>query len=93
VVEAVDGHDALAKASELRPDLIFLDLHMPGRDGFSVCQELRKIAGFASVPIVAMTAGLMNGECEKALASGFSEFLSKPVRIAFLRERVAVLLA
>jgi CheY-like chemotaxis protein len=83
LAEAADGHDALAKASELRPDLIFPDLHMPGRDGFNVCRELRKIAGFASVPIAAMTAGLMNGESEKALASGFSGFLSNPVRILY----------
>lgn len=93
VVEAVDGEDALLKAAAALPDLIMLDIHMPGQDGFAVCDALRGMPAFASVPIVAMTAGLMNGEREKALESGFSEFLPKPIRIGVLRERIAALLA
>ncbi len=93
VVEAVDGEDALLKAAAARPDLIMLDIHMPGPDGFAVCDALRGMPGFASIPIVAMTAGLMNGEREKALESGFSEFLAKPIRIVVLRETIAALFA
>ena len=92
VVEAADGAEALDRASESEPDLILLDIHMPRRDGFSACAELRLDPRFAGLPIVAMTAGLMGGERERALASGFTEFLSKPVSMATLRGIVAQLL-
>lgn len=92
VVEAGDGDEALRQAAAGVPDLILLDIQMPGRDGFSVCAALRADVRFAAVPIVAMTAGLMHGERERALAAGFSEFLGKPISVGTLRRVVAELL-
>ncbi|MDQ1470730.1 MAG: two-component system, cell cycle response regulator DivK [Bryobacterales bacterium] len=92
VLEAADGDEAVRLASESPPDLILLDIQMPGRDGFAVCTELRADPRFALVPIIAMTAGLMRGERERALAAGFSEFLGKPISLRTLRTTVAGLL-
>ena len=89
VFEACDGVEAVNRASEVAPDLIMLDIHMPGLDGFAVCAELRADPRFEEVPIVAMTAGLMRGEHERAIAAGFSEFLGKPISMAVLRGVVA----
>ena len=88
-MEACDGLEAVNRAWELPPDLILLDIQMPGLDGFGVCAQLRADPRFEEVPIVAMTAGLMRGEHERAIAAGFSEFLGKPISMAVLRGVVA----
>jgi two-component system cell cycle response regulator DivK len=89
LIEAGDGDEAIACSYLSIPDLILLDIHMPGRDGFSVCATLRADPRFAQVPIIAMTAGLMHGEKERALEAGFSDFVGKPISIRALREMVA----
>lgn len=93
VIEAQDGLEALRYARETHPDLIILDIHMPGRDGFQIIQELRQDPAFAPTPIVALTASAMQGDRERAIASGFTGYLTKPIRLAALREEVARLLA
>jgi CheY-like chemotaxis protein len=92
VVEAADGNEAVKRATESVPDLILLDIQMPGRDGFNVCTTLRTDPRFSNVPIIAMTAGLMQGERDRAMSAGFSEFLAKPISLAVLRRTVADLL-
>jgi len=89
VVEAADGGEALAKAQATRPDLILLDLQMPVMDGFAVAAALRQDPGFAATPIVALTASAMQGDREKALATGFTAYITKPVRLASLRTEIA----
>jgi CheY-like chemotaxis protein len=88
-VEASDGDEAVDLALATMPDLVLLDIHMPGRDGFAVCAALRADARLATAPIVAMTAGLMRGERERAVSAGFTEFLAKPISVRTLREFVA----
>lgn len=92
VHEAKDGVEALASARILRPDLIILDLHMPRLDGFGVIEQLRRDANFAVTPIVALTASAMMGDKERALALGFTGYITKPIRLATLRSEVARLL-
>src|SRR4051812_44547852 len=92
VFEAVDGTDAAAKAVDVLPDLILLDIHMPGMDGLTLCSRLREDPRFANTPIIALTAGLMGGEKERAIEAGFSEFLSKPISLSALRQTVVRLL-
>jgi len=55
VSEASDGFEALQYARQLQPDLVILDLHMPGLDGFGVLAELRRDRNFAAIPIMALT--------------------------------------
>ncbi|HLW54554.1 MAG TPA: response regulator [Candidatus Angelobacter sp.] len=92
VIEASDGEEALQTARAEIPDLILLDLHMPRRNGYEVLIELRKDQRFVAVPIVAVTASAMQGDREKALAAGFSGYLSKPLSLANLRSEIQRLL-
>lgn len=85
VWEACDGPAAVLTTWRVLPDLIFLDLCMPGIDGFEVLREIRRTPEFAVTPIVALTAGALNGDCEKALAAGFTRYLARPVSPDTLR--------
>jgi CheY-like chemotaxis protein len=88
ISEASDGIEALRYAREIEPDLIILDLHMPGVDGFGVVSELRREPKFADTPIMALTASAMQGDKERALAAGFSSYVSKPIPLQSLRAEV-----
>jgi CheY-like chemotaxis protein len=92
VIEAADGIEALRLARETLPDLIILDIHMPGRDGFGVIEELRRDPQFAATPVVALTASAMQGDRERALGLGFTGYITKPIRLSALREEVERLL-
>ncbi|MGA3202268.1 MAG: response regulator [Bryobacteraceae bacterium] len=92
VYEAADGGEALNSARDIHPDLIILDLHMPGLDGFGVIEEIRRDAQLAATPVMALTASAMQGDREHALALGFTSYLAKPIRLSNLRKEVARLL-
>ena len=92
VSEAADGIEAVRYAREVAPDLIILDLHMPGLDGFGVLEELRRDEKFATTPIMALTASAMQGDRARALAAGFDSYVSKPIPLPALREEVERLL-
>ena len=91
VVEARDGVEALTVASEVQPDLIILDLRMPGLTGLEAMARLRNGPAFAT-PVIAATAFAMEGDSERALAAGFTAYLTKPFRLDELRALVARLL-
>ena len=92
VSEAGDGAEAVRVAQQIEPDAILLDLQMPSLDGFGALEQLRADPRFAALPIVALTANAMHGDREKALAAGFTSYLSKPVTLKALREELARLL-
>lgn len=93
VTEAADGRQAIDMARQCDPDLLLLDLQMPGLDGFGVLNELRTDPRFSAVPFVALTASAMQGDRERALAAGFTAYITKPVNLAALRRELAGLLA
>lgn len=72
--------------------MIILDIHMPGRDGFGVVEELRKNPAFSTTPIIALTASAMQGDRERAMALGFTGYITKPIRLDALRQEVERLL-
>ena len=92
ILEAADGGEALQKARAENPDMILLDLQMPVRNGYEVLSELRKDSRYATLPIIALTASAMQGDREKALAAGFTAYLTKPVTLAYLRNEIQRLL-
>ena len=92
VFEAANGVEALEQARRVHPDLIILDLHMPGLDGFGVMQELRRDQTLAGTPVMALTASAMMGDRERALSAGFTGYIAKPIRLSALRAEVERLL-
>jgi two-component system cell cycle response regulator DivK len=79
VQAARDGMEGVARAASLMPDLILLDIQLPGMDGYTIAQRLRKNPDLASVPIVAVTSYAMPGDREKALEAGCSGYIEKPI--------------
>lgn len=88
--EAGDGEAAVRKAAELRPDLVILDLHLPGVDGFAVLERLRREA--SGVPVIVCSAAGRRENVVRALRLGASDFLAKPVAEERLFAAVARLL-
>lgn len=85
---AMDGKSALKKAMKNPPDLILLDIMMPGMDGYEVCQRLKKDPTTRNVPIIFLTA-LNDEESEaKGLALGAIDYISKPLNLDLVKSRV-----
>lgn len=86
---ANNGQEAVDRASEKSYDLIFMDVHMPIKDGYIATQEIRNGAGINShCPILALTANAVKEEIDKCLASGMNRHLAKPFDPAVLRQTV-----
>lgn len=83
---ATNGEEGLALAKKDTPDLILLDISLPGMDGFQVFNALRQDKATESIPVVALTAKAMKGDREKILLHGFDGYLSKPVDAELLEE-------
>ena len=79
VTEHADGFDAVAQIPLAPPDLVLLDVSLPGLDGPAVLKQLRAHPAVASVPIIALTAHAMTGDRERFLAAGFDDYVSKPI--------------
>lgn len=79
VVEARDGLEGIQLAGQLRPDAILLDIQLPALDGYAVATELRKNAALRNTPIIAVTSYAMVGDREKALESGATDYIEKPI--------------
>jgi CheY-like chemotaxis protein len=77
-VEALDGDDALEQARRVRPDLILLDMMMPGRTGLEVLAELRRDPELRGIPVVMLTARAQVRDREAAERAGADRFLAKP---------------
>lgn len=92
-IQASDGHQAYDKALTERPDLIILDVGMPGMTGFEVCEKLRSKAEFSGVKIIILTAFGQVSDEQKAVAVGATRFMTKPFSPRQLREILTELLA
>ncbi len=78
VVEAENGNEAIAKAREIAPDLIIMDVEMPELDGLSATRQIRALKDSAELPIVAVSAYGADQFREQALAAGCNEYVSTP---------------
>lgn len=79
VSEAEDGYDALEKVQQNLPDIILLDVMMPGMDGFSVCEELRQRKETATLPIIMLSAKTDLDSINKGMRIGATKYLTKPI--------------
>ena len=82
------GDRAFESLKSGNPDLIILDVHLPGMSGTEICKELRKIAKFKNTPIIAVTSFTMKGDKERILEAGFSTYITKPIKINDFRKTI-----
>ena len=92
VIEAASGEEALQRIAENRPDLILLDLMLPGKDGMEICRELKRSTDFGSVPIVMMTARGEESDIVAGLELGADDYVVKPFSPKVLVARVKTVL-
>ena len=79
VSEAENGFDALEKVQDNLPDLILLDVMMPGMDGFTVCQKVRARQETAELPIIMLSAKTDSASINRGLLVGATKYLTKPI--------------
>jgi two-component system cell cycle response regulator DivK len=87
-IEATTGEDAVDLAGKHAPDLILMDVQLPGIDGIEALSRIRADERHASVPVLALTAQAMRGDRERFLDAGFDGYISKPVDILQFVETV-----
>jgi len=92
-LEAHSAEDALALAHAERPQLVLMDIQLPGMDGVAALRELRAGDGTADLTVVAVTAFAMKDDRERLLAAGFDGYLEKPVDVRALPSAVGAYLA
>jgi two-component system cell cycle response regulator DivK len=78
VIEAVDGEAGLAAATAHQPDLILMDIQLPGIDGYEATRRLKADAALQAIPIIAVTSYALGGDADKARAAGCDGYISKP---------------
>ncbi|QJE73128.1 response regulator [Aerophototrophica crusticola] len=83
-----DGSAVIPAMLEERPDLVLLDAMMPGRDGFDLCQAIRAEPGWATIPVLMLTAKSREVEKQKGLALGATDYITKPFSTRDLVETV-----
>lgn len=85
-----NGEQALKIAQEFLPDMILLDIMMPGLDGYEVCRQLRKHDTFKETKIIMLSARAMNSEQLEGYRAGADDYLTKPFEVDELLEKVQV---
>ena len=78
LIEAFDGEEGVAKALEIKPDLILMDIQLPRISGMEAMRRIRADAAHAKTPIVAITSFALSGDDQKAMAAGATAYLAKP---------------
>jgi two-component system, cell cycle response regulator DivK len=79
LVEFDNGVDALAGMAASLPDLVLLDISLPGMDGNEILSRIREDERLRPLPVIALTAHAMAGDREKYLAAGFNDYITKPI--------------
>jgi two-component system cell cycle response regulator DivK len=79
LVEYENGADALSGIAGSRPDLVLLDISLPGMDGNEILRRIRADSALRALPVVALTAHAMSGDRERFLAAGFNDYVTKPI--------------
>lgn len=89
VLQAEDGPSGIAMAANEVPDLVLLDIQLPGMDGYAVAQALRACETLPHLPIVAVTSYAMPGDKERCLQAGCNGYIEKPIDPSTFTEEVA----
>jgi CheY-like chemotaxis protein len=78
-IEAVDAETGIQLAREYHPDLILMDIQLPGMDGFTATRVIKNDSAMKDIPVVALTGDAMQGDDEKTGDAGFASYLAKPI--------------
>ncbi|HOT90675.1 MAG TPA: response regulator [Anaerolineae bacterium] len=89
VLEAEDGPKGIELAIREKPDLILMDMNLPDLDGYELTKRMRAIPELSGIPIIAMTANVMQGDREKTLAAGCNGYIPKPIDVDELPHQIA----
>jgi len=87
-IEARNGEDGVKLARERTPDLVLMDIQLPGMSGIDALKALRADAATARLPVVAITASVMQQDRQQIVSAGFDGFIEKPVNLKNLLETV-----
>lgn len=82
ILKAASGEEALELAQRAVPDLVLMDIHLPGMDGLAVVRRLREDPRTSTVPVLALTAHAMRGDRDRFLQAGCDGYISKPIDVA-----------
>lgn len=89
VIEAENARQAISALCKYCPDLILMDINIPGVDGYTLTAKLKSIPSVKNIPIVAITANAMRGDREKSLLAGCDGYFEKPIDIDSFLDQVA----
>lgn len=90
---ATNGEEGLIVLRRFKPDFIISDISMPVMDGWEFCYNVQNDSAFASIPVFALTAHAMMGDRERALAAGFTDYMTKPLTPGTFMQQLIVALS
>lgn len=88
VFQAVDGQEGVDKAKAEKPDLILMDLSLPRMDGWTATKYIKADEDAKAIPIIALTAHAMVGDRERAMEAGCDDYLTKPINLSDLMQKL-----
>lgn len=89
---ALSGEDGVKKARAMQPDMVLMDMRMPGMNGLEAMRVLKADSATCHIPVVVLTASVMRGDSERLLAEGFDAYLQKPIDPALFAGKVRSIL-
>jgi CheY-like chemotaxis protein len=89
VLQAADGQQGVTMAETEKPDLILMDLSLPQMDGWTATRHIKANPELSKIPIIALTAHAMIGDRERALQAGCDDYLTKPINLRELANKLA----
>jgi len=89
VIEAADALSGIKMAGEEKPDLILMDINIPGMDGYETTTRIKSLPDLAQTPVIALTAKVMAGDRERALTAGCDGYIAKPINVDTLPRQVS----
>jgi two-component system cell cycle response regulator DivK len=92
-LEAETGEDGVAMAAERAPDLVVMDIHLPGMSGIDALARLRAAPATRAIPVIAFTASVMPKDRSVIMAAGFDAFVSKPINLGTFLATVVTAIA
>jgi CheY-like chemotaxis protein len=92
MLRAIDAEEAMSILQQCIPDLILMDIALPGMDGLTLTRQLKADEKTAQVPVVALTAFAMKGDNQKAIAAGCDGYITKPINTRALPAEIAAFL-